>query len=87
MATHKSAMKRNRQNRKIRARNRQYRTQMKTCVKKVRQAVEEKDAEKARAALKEAVPIIDKVSGKGLVHKRNAARKVSKLTRLVNSLG
>lgn len=86
MATHKSAIKRIRQNKKRRTRNRHFRTNMRTCIKNVRLAIEGKDSEKAAAVLKETIPVIDKAAGKGLIHKRNASRKISRLTRLVNSL-
>lgn len=86
MATHKSALKRQRQNEKKRARNVHIRSTLKTVVKRVRLAVEAKDVEKARTALSEAIPAINKAKSKGVIHGNTASRKVSRLTRLVNSL-
>ncbi len=86
MATHKSALKRQRQNEKKRARNVHIRSTLKTVVKRVRLAVEAKDVEEARTALAEAIPAINKAKSKGVIHGNTASRKVSRLTRLVNSL-
>lgn len=86
MATHKSAFKRQRQDEKKRARNVHIRSTLKTVVKRVRLAVEAKDVEKARTALAEAIPAINKAKSKGMIHGNTASRKVSRLTRLVNSL-
>jgi small subunit ribosomal protein S20 len=86
LATHKSALKRQRQNEQKRARNVHIRSTLKTVVKRVRLAVEAKDVEKARTALAEAIPAINKAKSKGVIHGNTASRKVSRLTRLVNSL-
>ena len=86
MANHPSAWKRIRQTEKRRLRNKFYRTRMKTFIKRVREAVEQKDAAQAETRLKEASRIIAKTASKGVIHKRTAARKVSRLTRQVNAL-
>ena len=86
MATHKSAIKRNRQNEIRRLRNRNIKSYLKTKIKLVRLAIEDKDFEKARETLSQAIPVIDKAASKGVIHKRNAARKTSRLTRQVNNL-
>lgn len=85
MANHKSAMKRNRQSLVRRMRNRSYKTRMKTAIKSIDTAIEEKSVENAQEALKIAIPIIDRVAVKGSMHKKTASRKVSRLTRRVNS--
>ena len=85
MANHKSAMKRNRQSLLHRARNRSNKTRMKGVVKDVYTAIAENSPEKVVEALKIAIPIIDRTAVKGTIHKRNAARKVSRLTKTVNS--
>lgn len=82
----RSALKRARQNERRRLRNRHYRTMVKNAVKKVRVAVEAKDLEEAKALLPQAVSIINKAVSKGVLHWRSASRKVSRLSRLVNSL-
>ncbi|MDG4474602.1 30S ribosomal protein S20 [Thiovibrio frasassiensis] len=86
MANHKSAEKRNRQNQLHRLRNRSNKTKMKGVVKKVLEAVELKSGEQAQEALKLAIPIIEKTAVKGSIHKKNASRKVSRLTKRVNAL-
>lgn len=86
MATHKSAEKRIRQTEKRRIRNRSIKTHVKTRIKAVLQAVEEKDREKSQDALVSARSVIAKASSKGVFHKNNAARKISRLTRKVNAL-
>ncbi|BCD67216.1 30S ribosomal protein S20 [Nitratiruptor sp. YY09-18] len=86
MANHKSALKRVRQTKKRTERNRFYRTRMKNMIKAVREAVEAGDKEKALEALKVANKRIHEYVSKGIIKKNNAARKVSKLHKLVNSL-
>ncbi len=86
MARHLSAMKRARQNKKRRARNQARKTRVKSVVRDVRQAVTQKNLEGAEAALQKAAPIIARVAGKGTLHWRTAARKISRLTRQVNAL-
>lgn len=87
MAHHKSAIKRIKQNAKKNARNRHVSSTLKTYIKRVREAVEAKDKESAIAALKAAIPVIDKSATKGVIHNSNASRNVSRLTKLVNTLG
>lgn len=87
MAHHKSAIKRIKQNSKRSARNRHVSSTLKTYIKRVRQAVESKDKDAAVAALQAAIPVIDKTATKGVIHASNAARNVSRLTKLVNTLG
>ena len=87
MAHHKSAIKRIKQNAKRNARNKHVSSTMKTFIKRVREAVEAKDKVAATAALNAAIPVIDASATKGVIHKSNASRKVSRLTRLVNTLG
>lgn len=85
MANHKSALKRNRQSQLSRMRNRSTKTNMKTVIKAVDAAIAEASAEKAQEALKAAIPVIDKTAVKGALHKKNASRKVSRLTKRVNA--
>jgi len=86
LARHLSAMKRARQNEKRRVRNQARKTRVKNVVRDVRQAVAQNNLEGAEAALQKAVPIIAKVAGKGTLHWRTAARKISRLTKQVNTL-
>lgn len=86
MANHKSAMKRNRQNEVRRERNRANRSRLKTLVRKVNEAVGTNSGDEAQAALKTAVPLIARAVNKGTLHRNTAARRISRLTRRVNSL-
>lgn len=86
MANHASALKRARQNRVRRTRNRSYKTRAKTVVKEIRNLIESSSADKATAALPNAVSILQKTASRGVIHKKTAARKVSRLARRVNAL-
>ena len=86
MATHKSAEKRSRQAVKHRECNNAVKSNIKTGVKSVLEAVETKDPEAAKAALAKTVPAIAKASAKGAFHKKTASRKISRLTKRVNTL-
>lgn len=87
MPNHKSAEKRVRQNEKRRLRNRHVLSSMRTLVKNVRTAVENKDTEAAKAALPLALRALNRAANKGVIHTRQASRKVGRLTKAVNSLG
>jgi small subunit ribosomal protein S20 len=87
MANIKSQIKRNRQNAKRAERNKAVRTALKTSTKKVRQAVAGGDAEAAVERSREAARALDKAVAKGIVHKRTAARRKSRLTRAAASAG
>ena len=86
MANHKSAIKRAKQSEDRRLRNRARKTRVKTAVKQVRTALENKSVEKAQAALQQAIPVIDKAASKGSLHHRAAARKISRLSKQVHAL-
>lgn len=86
MATHLSAIKRARQNEKRRLRNLRIKSDIKTAVKRVRSAVEEKDFEGAQNLLLKAIPMIQKARSKGAYHRNTTTRKISRLTREVNAL-
>lgn len=86
MANHKSAEKRNRQSQVRRVRNRANRTRMRNVVKDVDNAIETGVQADADAALKVAIPVIAKTATKGTIHKKNASRKVSRLTKRVNKM-
>ena len=86
MANHKSAIKRNKQNLIRNARNTHIRSTMRTLVKNVREAAAAEDKDAAQAALAKAIPYIDKTATKGVIHKATASRKISRLSKLVNSL-
>ena len=79
MANILSAKKRARQAVKRRLHNASFRSMMRTQLKKVVTAIEKKDKAAASTAYQKAVPIIDKMVGKGLIHKNKAARHKSRL--------
>jgi small subunit ribosomal protein S20 len=87
LAVHKSAEKRMRQNETRRMRNRHVKTGIKTMIKRVREAVQAKDKVKAQAAVAQVTPLIDKAVNKGVIHWRTGARKISRLNKLVNTIG
>lgn len=68
------------------ARNKAIKSGVKTAIKKVEAAVAANDKAAAEAALKDATSAIASAGSKGIFHKNNAARKVSRLTKLVNGL-
>ncbi|MCK5286308.1 MAG: 30S ribosomal protein S20 [Thermodesulfovibrionia bacterium] len=82
----KSAIKRARQTKIISLKNRSLNSKLKTLSKKVRLEVMNKNAAGAKIALNEAIIVIDKAAAKRIIHRNTASRKVSSLTRLVNSL-
>ena len=86
MATHRSAEKRHRQSERRRARNVSTKSQVKTRIKSLIATVEAKDAQDAGEKLLTATKAIDKAASKGIIHKKTASRKISRLTRKVNAL-
>ena len=80
MANHKSALKRARQNENRRLRNKGVKSRVKSVVKAVR------DGDDAAATkLDEAKSVIDKAAKRGIIHKRTAARTISRLAKYANS--
>ena len=86
MANIKSAKKRILVNRTKAERNKAIKSSVKTAIKKVRVAIEANDKETAQAALLAATATIDKAATKGVYHKNNASRKVSRLAKAVNAM-
>jgi small subunit ribosomal protein S20 len=86
LANIKSQIKRNRQNEKRRLRNRVFRGQARTAVKRVRAALAGSDPQAAQAALIQAVRALDKAAEKGVIHKNNAARRKSRLMKRLAAL-
>lgn len=83
MANHKSAKKRIRSNEKKRVMNKLTSSRIKSTMKKVLGTEKLEDAEKN---YKEAVALLDKSATRGRIHRNNAARKKSQLTKHVNRL-
>ena len=86
MANIKSAKKRILVNQTKAARNKAIRSAVKTSIKKVDAAVAANDKAAANAALTDAISTISKAASKGVYHKNNSARKVSRLSKAVNSI-
>ena len=86
MAIHKSAIKRARQNQVRNIRNKTNRTRLKSVIKAVRGSIQDESPEKAQADLAAAIPVICKAAKNGAIHRKNASRKISRLTRQVNAL-
>lgn len=86
MANIKSAEKKNRQRAKNQARNSTQKSAMRTAVKKLRTAIESKDAEKAPALLMGATKLVARLGGKGVLKRRTASRLISRLSRASNSV-
>ena len=86
MANIKSAKKRVLVNQKKAERNKSIKSGVKTSIRKVEAAVAAKDEEAAVVALQNVISTIDKAATKGVYHKNTAARKVSRLSKAVNTL-
>jgi small subunit ribosomal protein S20 len=80
VATHASAIKAHRQSLVHRERNRKFRSQLRTTLKQVRSAVSGKDKAAANKQLSAAISLIDKMAGKGIIHRNTASRYKSRLT-------
>ncbi len=87
MANHKSALKRAQQNIIKRDQNRAVKTKIKNIVKSIRLAVNEKSDKNAlMSMINTAKSLIDKAARKGVIHKKTGARKISRLSTLVNTI-
>lgn len=83
---HPSAVKRNRQNKKRNERNTMLRSALRTTIRRVTSAVARNDVPTAQAELPLAVRALGKASTKGIIHKNQASRRISRLTRKVAAL-
>lgn len=86
MANSPQARKRARQNDKARVHNASLRSMARTYIKKVIAAIDAGDAAAAQTALTAAVPVIDRIADKGIIHKNKAARHKSRLNAKVKAL-
>ena len=86
MANSPQAKKRARQSEKRRQHNAGLRSMVRTYIKKVVAAVATGDQEKAQAAYQAAVPVIDRMADKGIIHKNKAARHKSRLNAKVKAM-
>ncbi len=86
MANHKSALKRIRQSERRRKRNQHIRSQMRTMVKRCREAFESGDASRASDAFKVAEREIRRAATKGIIPKQRADRSISRLAKRLNAV-
>ena len=86
MANTASTKKRVRQNEKRRLRNRVWLTRARSTVKQARIAIDSKDSEASIAAVNTAIASLDQAASKGVIHKRNAARRKSRLMKKLSAL-
>lgn len=86
MANSPQAKKRARQNEVARKHNASLRSMARTYIKKVVAAIEAGDSEAAKAAYTAAVPVIDRIADKGIIHKNKAARHKSRLNAQIKAL-
>jgi len=86
VANIKSAKKRAKQTLVRNARNTSHRSMLRTAVKRVLKAIEANDVATAEAAYKTAVPILDRFSARGLIHKNKAARHKSRINARIKAL-
>ncbi len=86
MANSPQARKRARQAEKRRRHNASQRSMVRTYIKRVNAAIESADYESANAALTVAIPVIDRMAAKGIMHKNKASRHKSRLNAQVSAL-
>ncbi len=86
MANHKSALKRAKQNEVRRIRNKGYKTRVKKAIREVRTAIANGSQEQAQESFIEAVSVIQKTASKGIIHRNQASRKISRLAQQVNQV-
>ena len=79
MASHDSALKAHRQNLVRRERNRQLRTRLRRALRDIRSAIDTEDAAGVKDALRNTISLVDKMAGKGLIHRNTAGRYKSRL--------
>lgn len=82
----KSAKKRVKVTEKKTTQNREWKNRLKDSIKNMEKAVEAGDKEAAAEQLKETKKVIDKAVTRNIIHKNNAARKKSRLTKLYNKM-
>ena len=83
MASHESALKAHRQNLQNRDRNRQYRTRLRGALRTIRAAIDAGTPGEVKDAVRETVSLVDKMAGKGIIHRNTASRYKSRLSRRV----
>jgi small subunit ribosomal protein S20 len=80
LASHASALKAHRQSLKHREHNRQFRARLRNALRSIRTAIDGNDLAGAKAALRSTISLIDKMAGKGVIHRNAASRYKSRLS-------
>lgn len=80
MASHASALKAHRQNVKRREHNRQMRTRLRSALRDIRSAIDAGDPSQVKDALRQTISLVDRMAGKGLIHRNTAGRYKSRLS-------
>jgi small subunit ribosomal protein S20 len=86
MPVHKSAKKRVRRNARVAAQNKSRTSQLRSSIRKVEEAIAKGDDKAAAEALKAAQPKIQRGADKGVLHKKTASRKISRLSKKIKTL-
>ena len=86
MASHASALKKNRQDQKRRLRNRAHAAKLRTQMKKMHQALESGDAAAGAALMKDTVALVDRTAKHRVIHPNAASRTKSRLARALAKL-
>jgi small subunit ribosomal protein S20 len=84
VASHESALKAHRQNVRRREHNRQLRTRLRSALRDIRTAIDGGDPAKVKDALRDTISLVDKMAGKGLIHRNTAGRYKSRLAARVS---
>lgn len=79
MASHESALKAHRQNLKHRERNRQFRSRMRSALRAIRAAIDGGNPAEVKDALRNTISLVDRLAGKGIIHRNTAGRYKSRL--------
>ena len=79
MASHDSALKAHRQNVERREHNRQMRSRLRGALRDIRAAIDAGDPAKVKDALRNTISLVDKMAGKGIIHRNAAGRYKSRL--------
>ena len=83
MASHASALKAHRQNVVRREHNRELRSRLRGALRDIRSAIDTGDPAQVKSALRNTISLVDKMAGKGLIHRNAAARYKSRLAKRV----
>ena len=86
MANIKSQIKRNKQNEAARLRNKAVKSELKTAVRRFREAADAGNGDEAKSLMLSASRLLDKAASKGVVHKNQAAKRKSGMAQRANSL-